>query len=111
VERSRNKRELFKAIEVVAGGGVYFPSEVSLTASEIAETLYQPPSSAQQLSQRERQVLEMVVHGATSPEIAALLNLSVNTVDTYRSRVKSKVGAENTAELVKIAIRQGLVVA
>ena len=58
---------------------------------------------------RVRQVLDMVVHGATSPEIALQLKLSVHTIDTYRSRIKSKIGAETTADLVKIAIRHGLV--
>jgi DNA-binding NarL/FixJ family response regulator len=109
VDKSSNKRFLFEAIEAVSGGGVYFPAEVSFSASEVAESLHHSPNAMSQLSQRERQVLDMVVHGATSLEIASQLKLSVHTVDTYRSRIKSKVGAENTADLVKIAIRQGLV--
>jgi two-component system, NarL family, nitrate/nitrite response regulator NarL len=109
VDKSRNKRFLFEAIQAVSDGGVYFPAEVSFSASEVAESLYQSSNATNQLSQRERQVLDMVVHGATSLEIASQLKLSVHTVDTYRSRIKSKIGAENTADLVKIAIRQGLV--
>ncbi len=100
---------MFKAIDTVCNGGVYFPDEVALSASRMAATIQHAGNQASQLSQRERQVLNMVVHGATSPEIALQLKLSVHTVDTYRSRIKSKIGAETTADLVKIAIRQGLV--
>ena len=109
VDKSKNKRTLFEAIQVVYEGGVYFPTEISLSANQVAETLYQSPNPSDLLSQRERQVLNMVVHGATSPEIASQLKLSVHTIDTYRSRIKNKIGAENTADLVKIALRQGLV--
>lgn len=109
VDRSKDKAFLFEAIQVVCDGGVYFPDEVAISASRVAETLQHAAGQGNQLSQRERQVLDMVVHGATSPEIALQLNLSVHTVDTYRSRIKTKIGAETTADLVKIAIRQGLV--
>ncbi len=109
VDRSKDKHSLLEAIQVVSDGGVYFPAEVTLSASQVAETMHREPSATQVLSQREQQVLDLVVHGSTSPEIASQLKLSVHTVDTYRSRIKTKVGAENTADLVKIAIRQGLV--
>lgn len=109
VDRSKDKAYLFEAIQVICDGGVYFPDEVALSASQVAETLQHSANSGNQLSQRERQVLDMVVRGATSPEIALQLKLSVHTIDTYRSRIKSKIGAETTADLVKIAIRQGLV--
>ncbi len=109
VDWTKDKVYLFEAIQAVCDGGVYFPDEVAISASQVAESLQHSASQGSQLSQRERQVLNMVVHGATSPEIAVQLKLSVHTVDTYRSRIKSKIGAETTADLVKIAIRHGLV--
>ncbi len=60
------------------------------------------------LSPREREVMQMVVGGASSQEIAVSLGLSINTVDTYRSRVKTKLGVDNLADLVKYAIRHEL---
>ncbi len=60
------------------------------------------------LSARERQVLQLVVEGQTSEEIAQALNLSRTTVDTYRSRLMGKLGVSDVAALVKLAIQHGL---
>lgn len=60
------------------------------------------------LSQREREVLQLVVEGKTSSEIADILFLSPNTVDTYRSRIMQKLRMDNIPSLVKFAIQHGL---
>jgi DNA-binding NarL/FixJ family response regulator len=60
------------------------------------------------LSARERQVLQLVVEGRTSGEIAQAINLSRPTVDTYRSRLMRKLGVTDVAALVKLAIQHGL---
>jgi DNA-binding NarL/FixJ family response regulator len=60
------------------------------------------------LSARERQVLQLVVEGRTSAEIAATLHLSPKSVDTYRSRLMRKLGVEDLPALVKFAIRHGV---
>ncbi len=60
------------------------------------------------LSARERQVMQQVVEGRTSAEIAALLNLSPKSVDTYRSRMMTKLAVEDLPSLVKFAIRHGV---
>jgi DNA-binding NarL/FixJ family response regulator len=60
------------------------------------------------LSSRERQVLQLVVEGHSSSEIAALLHLSPKSVDTYRSRLMKKLGIEDITGLVKFAIQHGL---
>jgi DNA-binding NarL/FixJ family response regulator len=67
-----------------------------------------PRSPFEALSAREREVLQLTVAGATSAAIAEKLNLSPKTVDTYRSRVMEKLGAQNLPELVRIAIKHGL---
>jgi PAS domain S-box-containing protein len=65
----------------------------------------------QRLSERERQVLELVVAGRTSKEIAARLHLAPSSVDTYRSRVMQKLGIDDVPGLVRFAIRLGITTA
>jgi DNA-binding NarL/FixJ family response regulator len=60
------------------------------------------------LSTRERQVLQLVVEGRSSAEIAALVHLSPKSVDTYRSRLMKKLGITDVTGLVKFAIQHGL---
>ena len=60
------------------------------------------------LSRREREVLELVVAGRTSKEIAARLGISQGSVDTYRSRIMRKLGLEDLPGLVRFAIRHGI---
>lgn len=61
-----------------------------------------------ELSSREREVLQLVVEGVSSKDIAERLNISSTTVDTYRSRVMHKLGIEDITALIKFAIRHGL---
>lgn len=60
------------------------------------------------LSPRERQVLQLVAEGHSSAEIAARIQLSPKSVDTYRSRVMRKIGVADVTGLVKFAVRHGL---
>ena len=72
-----------------------------------------PPASAGRtplggLSSRERQVLQLVVEGKSSAEIAGIVHLSPKTVETYRSRVMKKLGIDSIAGLVKFALLNGI---
>ncbi len=60
------------------------------------------------LSERERQVLQLIVDGRTSAEVGERLGLSPKSVDTYRSRLMAKLGIEDLPALVKFAIRHGV---
>ena len=62
----------------------------------------------ERLSARERQVLQLIVEGRTSAEVAERLSLSPKSVDTYRSRMMKKLEIEDLASLVKFAIRHGI---
>jgi DNA-binding NarL/FixJ family response regulator len=62
-----------------------------------------------QLSTRELEVLQLIVHGKSNKEIAAMLFLSANTVAVHRANIMHTLGIHNTAELVVYAIRHGLV--
>lgn len=66
------------------------------------------PSPLARLSSREREVLQLVVEGQTSAEIADILSLSLKTVETYRSRLMHKLGIGDIPTLVKFAIQHGL---
>ena len=80
-------------------------------AAIIAKQVVQgaPKGLQDDLSPREREVMRLVVEGKSSKEIASMLNLSVKTVETYRSRVLQKLDVDGTVALVKLAIRHGIV--
>ena len=61
------------------------------------------------LSPRELQVLQLVAEGKTTKEVAALLNISVKTAESHRTRIMEKLDIHETASLVRYAIRRGLV--
>ncbi|MBI5557756.1 MAG: response regulator transcription factor [Deltaproteobacteria bacterium] len=65
-------------------------------------------SPLERLSCREREVLQLVVEGRSSAEIADIVFLSVKTVETYRSRLMKKLGIKDVPGLVRFAIQQGL---
>jgi DNA-binding NarL/FixJ family response regulator len=70
-----------------------------------------PPadSTANTLTPREREVLQLIVHGKSNKEIAAVLGLSANTVNVHRANIMQALEIHNTADLVVYAIRAGLV--
>lgn len=61
------------------------------------------------LSLREREVLQLVVEGKSSAQIAEMLSLSVKTVETYRSRIMNKLDIKDVPGLVRFAIQHGLI--
>lgn len=99
---------LLEAIRTVVAGRRYFDARIP--EQQIDELLSRGPSTSplESLSERERQILQMVVEGKTSAQIAAMVHLSRKTVETYRSRTMEKLGIHNMPLLVKFAIRHGL---
>jgi DNA-binding NarL/FixJ family response regulator len=103
--------ELLRAISVVMGGQSYFSP---LAASAVTRTLRKESASAveakrPQLTVRESEVLRGLAEGQSYKEIAAAMQVSVRTVETYRARLVRKVGCATRAELVRYAVRHGLV--
>lgn len=102
--------ELLQAIKLVMQGRLYLSPEVSsfivedyrksLTGNEPAQKLA--------LTNRERQLLKLVADGRRNKEIAEDMNISANSVETYRARLMKKLGCSSTAELVRYAIREGV---
>ena len=66
------------------------------------------PGNARKLTARELEVLQYIVAGKSNKEIAAILDLSVNTIAVHRANIMEEIGIHNTAELVVYAIRNGL---
>lgn len=101
--------ELVGALRKVAGGGVYFGPEV---AERLALSFSTPRDESPphlRLSDREHQIYLRLAQGATVTEIAEELCLSSKTVSTHKARILQKLGAANLAELIRYAVRQGLV--
>lgn len=104
-------REVMEAVLAVNAGNTYLSQPIqSILISDYARprdaSQTQDPLAA--LSQREREVLQFVVDGRTSAEIASLLFLSPKTVESYRSRLMHKLGVSDVGELIKLAMRLGL---
>lgn len=62
------------------------------------------------LTEREREVLQLVAEGKTNQEIADLLVLSIKTVQTHRAHIMEKLQAHDRTDLVKYAIRKGIII-
>lgn len=97
--------EVVAAIRAVRGGDLYFGKGVEPPAPPDQPRTKSP---LDRLSHREREVLQLVVEGKTSAEIAEILTLAGSTPDVYRSRLMRKLGTKNTASLVKFAIHHGI---
>jgi two-component system, NarL family, invasion response regulator UvrY len=101
--------ELIKAIRHVAAGGRY------LTASGAQKVLLNikhsdDPTPRQKLSAREYQIMLMMINGTSLTEIGEKIYISVKTVSTHRSRILGKLGLDNNAELIRYAVRHGIIV-
>jgi DNA-binding NarL/FixJ family response regulator len=99
--------DLLQAIREVSRGAMYLSPRVSRTVVEAY--LGKSESPPDPLTPREREVLQLVAHGQTTKEIAALLGVSVKTAESHRTRIMEKLNIHDTASLVRYAIRRGLV--
>jgi DNA-binding NarL/FixJ family response regulator len=97
-------RELVAAIQLVAGGGGYVDPG-------LGAQLVNPNGSAalEPLSERERDVLQLLALGHTNQEIGKKLFISVRTVDTHRAHIMRKLQLETRAELVMFALANGVI--
>jgi DNA-binding NarL/FixJ family response regulator len=105
--------ELEKAIRAVACGQKYLTPAVSqqliATVTAPRSDAPGPCNAAESLTQRQREILQLIAEGRSSREIAALLNISVKTVETHRSLLMERLNLHDVAGLVRYAIRVGLV--
>jgi DNA-binding NarL/FixJ family response regulator len=103
--------DLIDALRMVAAGGMYLSPQVSdrlLARIQKGDLEARPHGALEALSPREIQVLRLVAAGKTSKEIAVLLDLSEQTVRSYRKTMMKKLGVNNVAALTQLALSAGL---
>ena len=105
VLKSSAGAEVISAVEAVHLGRRYL-SPALRDVYDVAGPARASPLES--LSARERQVLQLVVEGKSSAEIADVVHLSRKTVETYRSRLMKKLGVGDVPSLVKFALQQGI---
>ncbi|MBO6584568.1 MAG: response regulator transcription factor [Gracilimonas sp.] len=109
--KSSGKKELIKAINTILDGKHYFSDDAT---QAILQELVEPSVSKNReanevnITERELEVLKLIVNECTNQEIADQLFVSVRTVDAHRRNLLQKTGAKNTAGLVKYAIKNQL---
>ena len=106
--------EVATAIRAVRDGHVHLDAEVAdLVIEDYVEHLGRPDAPGQSayglLTDREREVLVLVAEGRSTREIAEVLSVSTKTVDAHRAAMSHKLGLHSQADLVKYAIREGLI--
>lgn len=99
--------DLLAAVRAVATGHSYLSPEVS--GAILRDYRKHATNPLDLLSSREREVLQLIAEGKTNKEIANTLNLSVYTVDGHRTRIMEKLNLHSVGELVRFAVRHGLI--
>ena len=99
--------ELIDAIRTVSTGGTYLSPKVSRMV--VSAYVSGADTAADPLTARERIVLPLIAEGKTTKDIAATLNLTVKTAESYRARLMEKLDIHDTAGLVRYAIRRGVI--
>jgi len=103
---------LAQAVMTVAQGDTYMSPAISNLLVETLKTgkLSEGPRDPfERLTLREKEVLQLIAQGRSNKEIAALLDLSVNTIAVHRARLMETLGLHRTAELVLYAVKKGLI--
>jgi RNA polymerase sigma factor (sigma-70 family) len=102
--------EVADAVRAVHNGEHFLSNTIAETVLQEYTRMRQSRTTPlEQLSTREREVLQLTVEGKPSAEIAEILGLSPKTVETYRSRIMTKLSVNNITELVRFAVKYGLI--
>ena len=106
------KAELISAIRAVAEGRSFFSPKISKILQEDyigALGRKDADDSYELLTDREREILQLVAEGKTNKEIAGVLNVSLYTVDTHRTHILQKLNLHSVPELILYAVRKGII--
>lgn len=101
--KNADEEELLLSIRTVANGKKYFSPEIS---EKMVNFMSENRVSANQLSNKENEVLQLISKGMTTKEIAAKLFVSARTIETHRANILKKLEVKNTAALIKKATEQ-----
>ena len=105
-------RDLIAGVEALLRGEFFFTSRLAATiyAAEFAGTgKRRRAKSPGGLTPREREILQLLAEGRKNRDVGKALNISVKTAETHRARIMAKLGVESVADLVRYAIRNGLI--
>ena len=105
--------DLVRAIQAVRRGTPFFSPEIAKTMLEDYMRFLQQRNlqdSYELLTEREKEVLQLLAEGKSNKEVASILDISVYTVDSHRMHLMQKLNLHNTAEIVLYAVRKGLIV-
>lgn len=104
--------DVLRAVHAVAQGRTYFTPSIAHTLLEDYMRRLQQEGVQDRydlLTDREREVLQLLAEGRSNKDVASLLNLSIHTVDTHRTNFMQKLGLHNTAEIVIYAMRKKII--
>jgi DNA-binding NarL/FixJ family response regulator len=105
--------DLLPAVRAVSAGKPYFSPAVAAVLIEDYMRRLQDrglTDSYHLLTDREKQVLQLLAEGRSNKDVAALLDLGLSTVETHRANLMQKLNLHNTAEIVLYAVRKGIIV-
>ena len=105
--------DLVRGVEAVAAGKSFFSPAVAQVLSNTyarEREAHHVDDRYELLTERERQIYQLLAEGNSNKEVAARLGVSLHTVETHRTRIMDKLDVHNAAELVLSAVRRGLVV-
>lgn len=109
LNKNADKNVILEAIETIKRGDSYFGQEIIAEYINYQKNPKVDKPELLRITQREKDVLKLIIQGCTTLEICEKLFVSKNTIDSHRKNLLSKLGVKNTAELVKLAIEQQLV--
>lgn len=102
--------ELDQAISAVTSGGSYLSPAVSATViDDYLQRMKEEIDPLEQLTSRQREILQLIAEGKSTKEVAYLLKVSVKTIETHRAQLMDRLGIYDVPGLVRFAIRTGLV--
>lgn len=109
ITKQEATRKILQALDTVRRGEVYLSDKVAMSIARQAtgHPRARPGLRIDRLSDREFQVFELIGKGCSTRDIAAKLHLDIRTIETYRARIKEKLGLNNANELLQHAIHWG----
>ncbi|MGM0608101.1 MAG: response regulator [Candidatus Muiribacteriota bacterium] len=104
-------KELVNAVREVLAGNVYFSPRIAQYVLNLYLNIKDDAHKKKQpLTKREQQVLLHISEGFSNPEISEKLNIALNTVKIHRKNIMKKLNVHKTADLIKYAIKQGIII-
>jgi two-component system, NarL family, response regulator NreC len=111
--KSATDEDLIPAVRAVAAGKPFFsPAVAAVLVEDYVRQMHQrgTTDSYDLLTDREKEVLQLLAEGRSNKEVATQLNVGLSTIETHRANLMQKLNLHNTADIVLYAVRKGLIV-